>query len=102
MRMLIGTMLPTKKNPPTPEPSWTRTATGWRTSRSTPTAAAFKSIPYIGVASVEYAFSAMCICGLCRKYMLTVTQNSGESFGFVIKGNEATASAIANSIIQNM
>ena len=67
-----------------------------------PTAAAFKSIPYIGVASVEYAFSAMCICGLCRKYMLTVTQNSGESFGFVIKGNEATASAIANSIIQNM
>lgn len=69
---------------------------------SIPSAAAFKSIPYIGVASVEYAFTAMCVCGLCRKYVLTVTQNSGESFGFVIKGGEAEASAIANAIIQNV
>ena len=67
-----------------------------------PSAAAFKTIPYIGVASVEYSFSAMCICGLCRKYILTVTQNSGESFGFVIKGGEAEASAIANTIVQNI
>ena len=67
-----------------------------------PSAAAFKTIPYHGVASVEYAFSAMCICGLCRKYILTVTQNSGDSFGFVLKGGEAEASTIANTIAQNM
>ena len=54
------------------------------------------------MSSVEYAFAAVCVCGLCRKYVLTVTQNSGESFGFVIQGGEAEASSIANTIVQNM
>ena len=67
-----------------------------------PCAASFKTIPYSGISSVEYAFEAMCICGLCRKYILSVTQNSGSSFGFVIKGGEAEASSIANAIIANM
>lgn len=67
-----------------------------------PASAVFKSIPYHGVASVQYGYEAMCCMGLCRKYSLTVTQNSGESFGFVIKGGEAEASGITNTIIANM
>ncbi len=67
-----------------------------------PTSAFFKSIPYSGVCSVEYGFAAVCCCGLCRKYLLTVTQQSGPGFGFVIKGGEAEASGIANVIIQHM
>ena len=67
-----------------------------------PQAASFKTIPYSGVSSVEYAFAAQCACGLCRKYILTVTQNSGESFGFVLKGGESEASKIANTIAMNM
>lgn len=67
-----------------------------------PASASFKSIPYQGVASVEYAFKSMCVLGLCRKYMLTLTQNSGESFGFVLQGGEAEASGIANTIISHI
>ena len=67
-----------------------------------PNKASFKSISYRGVSSVEYAFEAIFLYCLCRKYLLTITQNSGESFGFVIKGGEAEASSIANAIIQQM
>ena len=67
-----------------------------------PQAASFKSIPYNGVASVEYAYQAQCICGLCRKYALTVTQTSGAGFGFFVKGGERVAATITNSIISNM
>ena len=67
-----------------------------------PAAATFKSIPYQGVASVEYGFTAMCSFGMCRKYTLTVTQNSGESFGFVLKGGEAEAGNFTNLIIANI
>ena len=76
----------------------TRTMTFW----CIPQAACFKSIPYNGVASVEYAFQAMLCCGLCRKYALTVTQTSGCGFGFVVKGGEEVAAAISNAIIRNM
>ena len=67
-----------------------------------PQAAAFKSIPYNGVASVEYAYQAQCCCGLCRKYALTVTQTSGAGFGFFVKGGESVAATISNAIISNM
>ncbi len=67
-----------------------------------PQKAAFKSIPFAGVASVEYGYDAMCSFGLCRKYALTVTQNSGESFGFVLKGGEEVARTTTNAIIQNI
>ena len=67
-----------------------------------PCKAAFTTMPYSGLASVEYAFAAMLPCGLCRKYSLTVTPSSGDSFGFVIKGGEAEASSIANAIAMNM
>ena len=76
----------------------TKTFTLW----CIPRAAAFKSIPYNGVASVEYAYEAQCICGLCRKYALTVTQTSGAGFGFVVKGGEDVAAKISNAIISNM
>ena len=76
----------------------TKTFTFW----CIPQAAAFKSIPYNGVASVEYAYQAQCCCGLCRKYALTVTQTSGEGFGFFIKGGESVAATISNTIISNM
>ena len=67
-----------------------------------PASGVFKSIPYHGVASVQYGFEAMCCLGLCRKYALTVTQNSGEAWGFWLKGGEAEASGVTNLIIGNM
>lgn len=76
----------------------TKTLTFW----VIPQAASFKSIPYNGVASVEYAYAAQCICGLCRKYALTVTQTSGAGFGFFVKGGESVAATITNTIISNM
>lgn len=76
----------------------TKTFTFW----CIPQAAAFKSIPYNGVASVEYAYQAQCCCGLCRKYALTVTQTSGAGFGFFVKGGESVAATISNAIISNM
>ncbi len=67
-----------------------------------PDGSAFMSIPYSGIASVEYGFKAMCVCGLCRKYSLTVTPKSGTSVGFYLKGGEAEASSIANAILTSI
>ena len=67
-----------------------------------PQSAAFKSIPYNGVASVEYAFEAMLLGCLCRKYALTVTQTSGAGFGFYVQGGEQVASSVCNAIISHM
>ena len=67
-----------------------------------PSGAYFTSIPFTGISSVQYGFKAMCVCGLCRKYALTVTPNSGDSIGFYLKGGEAEASSIANAIFSSI
>lgn len=67
-----------------------------------PTRAAFRTLLPQAVASVQYAYEATFCCCLCRKYTVTVTQNDGTSFGFVIKGGARVATDFSNLIVNVM
>lgn len=67
-----------------------------------PMRAAFRTLLPQAVASVQYAYEATCCCCLCRKYTVTVTQNDGTSFGFVIKGGARVATDFCNLIVNVM